>query len=116
MGKRPQRDKAFYSNKKIWFIMVYKKEEDKTEMEIIKEGKWVSVYVVDDSMGRAIKKAVHYFGRITGIKTLKIEEYFKTELLRITVRRATKMEISNVRAGMGLKIADHYKQDSLEVI
>lgn len=64
MGKRKYtRDKALYSNKKIWLVQVYEKERNKTDLELMKKGKWILVYVVDDSMGRAIKKAIHHFGR-----------------------------------------------------
>ncbi len=102
-NKKMQRNKALSSSKKIWLIQVYLKDATKSQMDTLKEGKWILVYVVDDSMGRAIKKAVHYYGRKTGIKSLKKRNIFDKNSIGITVRRATKMEIVNVRAGMGFK-------------
>jgi len=104
MTKRKyQRNKALYSKKKIWLVQVYLKERNKTDLELMREGKWNLVYVVDDSMGRAIKKAVHHFGRRTGIRYLKLGKYWNRSSLRISCRRACKIEIVNARAGMGLE-------------
>lgn len=108
MGKRRwQIEKALYNNKKIWAIQVRIKEHLKTEQETYREGKWIIVYVVDNSMARAIQKAVYYFGRKTGIKYLKMKKHYERDSLSISCRRATKIELVNVRAGI---------YDNLEVI
>ena len=104
--KKFQRDKALYSNKKIWAIHIHIKEHCKTEMESRKDGKWTLVYVVDNSMARAIQKAVYHFGRTTGIKFLRKKEYWEHDILKIGCRRASKIEIVNTRAGMGIKMCN----------
>jgi len=83
-------------------------------MDILKEGKLHVVYVVDDSMARAIKKAVHYFGRQTGIKYLKMKPWHEHDRLNISCRRATKIELVNVRAGSGFKSKNQKR--GLEII
>jgi len=120
--KRYQRDKALFSKKKIWYIHIKVREKTlvnggiyvrKTDEEIYKDKKWIAVYVVDNSMARAIQKAVYYYGRQTGIKYLKMKEFYGRCNLEINCRRACKIEIINVRAGMGL---DMKKWGCLEVI
>jgi len=115
MSKRKYtRNKALYSNKKIWYVHIRIKEHLKTDEETIKEGKWIAIYVVDNSMARAIQKAVYYHGRQTGIKYLRMKKYYERDILHISCRRASKIEIVNARAGLGLK--DNRDNEYLEVI
>lgn len=110
-----QSDKAIYNNKKIWFIYIDVNPYKEIDME--ENENFVIVYVVDNSMGRAIKKAIHYYGRITGIKTLRFRKsHYMTDNMKIHIRRASKIEIVNVRAGLGIKIDGRYKQEIIEVI
>jgi hypothetical protein len=99
-----QRNKALQSNKKIWLIqIIYSNEVDKyNSYTLLNRYKSDLVYVVDNSMSNAIKKAIYHFGKRTGIKKLKQPKHNGLkENLKIHVRRATKMEIINVRAGIG---------------
>jgi len=104
--KKMQRDKALNSDKKIWAIQVIMKEYCQTWNDAWKDGKGIMVYVVDNSMARAIQKAIYYYGRKTGIKSIKVKEHYKHDKIQINFRRATKMEIINTRAGMGLDFTD----------
>lgn len=114
MGKFRQQDKALKSKDKIWYICIRIKEHLKTEWETHKEGNFVCVYVVDNSMARAIKKAVHYYGRITGIKSINLKEFYKRDSLRISIRRACRIEIVNARAGG--ELTNEHGRKVLEVI
>lgn len=116
--KKVQRDKALCSDKKIWLVIVCLKEKRKTTIKLMKEGKWIMVYVVDNSMAMAITKAVYYFGRKTGIKSMNLKKSYDKNRIKITIRRANKIEIINSRAGMGLKVAERYKamNNGMEVI
>ena len=105
--RRWQIEKALKSDKKIWAVHIRINEHLKTEIETYKEGNWIVVYVVDNSMARAIQKAVYYYGRKTGIKYLKMKKFYERDTLKISCRRATKNELINVRAGI---------YDTLEVI
>lgn len=114
-NKHNQINRALKSKKRIWAISIIYKEYLKNDRELMKEGKSLVVYVVDDSMARAVKKAIHYFGRITNIKYIKMKPWYSHDTMNINCRRATKIELVNVRAGYGLKGPTHASQ-GLEII
>jgi hypothetical protein len=103
MRTKLQRDKALYSNKLIWVVYIKYLNNDSTEESVIRNKQDDIVYVVDNSMTKAISKALKHFKKKTKIKRLRVSHYYKLERVQITIRRASKIEIINTRAGIGYK-------------
>jgi hypothetical protein len=110
MTKRKwQQDKAIRDNKKnkkIWLVHItYINDFNTSPTDKTYFDKHTNdlVYVVDNSMVNAIRKAVYHFGKATGIKKLKSNKDksgFILSSIKINIRRATKTEIVIMRAGI----------------
>lgn len=88
--KRPDK-----KNMKYWWIIIqYNENYEKLSTKDWKT-KMFGVYVEDNSMSRAVKKAVDYFRKKSAYKTLGLRKSFgNREHIQISFRRASRFEVA----------------------